>query len=241
VDSGPPVTREARAAIALVAAAAVIFMVGFIAALVAAVLSLTGPHHAAAVGAPYAVGTAEHIAVVGLAVGMGALVLVWPGFKAAHRTRRPLARQPGPGRPNPAADQEPDQVPDRGHDGQAGAKDWLEPLRPRAAAPPRLADRGPAPHLPWLSDYFEAGWLPDCSDAEWQPDEWQPDDPEVGWRPDFAAEAQPPPAIDLDADDTTGPLPAIRDWFEPPADCEGAPRPEQAASGGLGGGVKPPR
>jgi hypothetical protein len=209
VDSGPPAARDLRAAITVIAAAAVIFMIGFIAALAAAVLSLTRPHHAAAAGAPWAVGTAEHVAVVGLAVGIGALVLVWPGFKAMGRAGRPRAQRPGPWHLDSllAADQDPGQVGHPEHGWPDAADDWLGPLRPPAGAPRRLGDRSPAPDLPWPSAYFDAGW-----------------------RPDPVAGPPPPPAIDFDVDYPTGPLPAIRDWFEPSAGCESAPRPEQTAS-----------
>ena len=89
------VTPTVRAAVALVVAATIIFVVGVIGALVAAGLRLTTGHHQAAGGAPWAVGSAANIAVIGLAIGLGALVLVLPGMaagRAARLLRRPVLR-----------------------------------------------------------------------------------------------------------------------------------------------------
>jgi hypothetical protein len=78
-----------RAAVGLVAGAAVIFIAGVIGTLVAAGLRLTTGRHHAVGGAPWSVGAAANIAVIGLAIGLGALVLVLPGTPAG-RTRRLL-------------------------------------------------------------------------------------------------------------------------------------------------------
>jgi len=90
VDSNPAMTRMTRAAVVLVVAGAVIFMLGVLAALAGMALRLTAGHHRAAAATPWSVGTAENIAVIGLAIGLGALVLVLPAMRGTGRARRRL-------------------------------------------------------------------------------------------------------------------------------------------------------
>ena len=142
MDSDPAATRTMRVVLALIVAGAVIFMAGVLAALAGAALRLTSGHHRASAGTPWSVGTAENIAVIGLAIGLGALVLVLPAIAVARRAR-PLVRAPAP-RPRRRAAHGP---------------------RPVAAAtPPRgqgpLLEPEARPLPDWLRGYSDDGWRP---------------------------------------------------------------------------------
>jgi hypothetical protein len=128
VDSEPAVTRMTRAAVVLIVAGAVIFMLGVLAALAGAALRLTAGHHRAAPVTPWSVGSAENIAVLGLAIGLGALVLVLPAVAVSGRVRglvRALVRGPRRRAPLNPLPGEPDQDPVAGQLDEAGRPQFL--------------------------------------------------------------------------------------------------------------------
>ncbi|MGO8882391.1 MAG: hypothetical protein ACLPUO_18890 [Streptosporangiaceae bacterium] len=198
MNPGSSATRSVHAAVVLSVTGAVIFMAGLMTTLVGEAVRLTS-HHAAPVlsATPASVGIGTVIAVIGLALGLTALLLV-ACLTAAGRfaARRPRSDPDAHPRPDGAARREEararrEEARTRRDEGQEeSADDWLRPLRPGHS----------------MAGHPEGGAGQDRRQRP-EPVAGYADD---GWHPDFLTGPQGRHATGPLPVYTTGPLPAVR-------------------------------